>query len=114
MQQPHFTLFAHLISYDTKEMLVRNGFPNAVLIFRKHKLGTVTEVMYENCFYEVLDPEAAEVSPRLTSDHFNRRAVAISSVDLSLETKLPNGVMIYGDKQAVQKIAVLLDEFPTI
>ena len=114
VQQPHLTLFAHLISHDTKKVLLRNDSPNAVLTPRKHRLGTVTEVIYENCFPAVLNPETAEVPPRFTSDHFNRLAIAISSVNPSLKTKLANGVMIYGDKQDVQRIAVLVDGFPTI
>ena len=114
VQQPHFTFFAHLINNDTKKVLVRNDFPNAVLILKEHRLGTVTEVIYKNCFQVVLDPKATEVQPRLTSDHFNRRAVAISSVDQSLETKLPNSVMIYSDEKAVPRISALVDKFPTI
>ena len=70
--------------------------------------------MYKNCFQAVLDSETAEVSPRLTSDPFNRRAVVISSVDQFLETKFPNGITIYGDEQAVQRIAELVEQFSTI
>ncbi len=101
MQQPHFVLFAHLISHDMKKVLVCNDSTNAVLISRRDSLGTVTKVIYKNYFQPVLDPEAAEVPFRLTSDHFNRCSVAIPSVDPSLEMKLPNGVTIYGDEQAV-------------
>ncbi len=57
--------------------------------------------MYENCFQVTFDPKATEVLTRLTSDHFNRCAVTISLVSPSLETKLPNGIIIYGDEQAV-------------
>lgn len=114
MQQPHLTLFAHLISHGTRKVLLRNDSPNAVLIPRKHRLGTVTEVRYENYFQAVLNPEAAEVPPKLASDQFNCRAVAISSVDPSLETKLPNGIMIYGDEQAVRRISALVADFPTV
>ncbi len=84
-----------------KKVLVSNDSPNDVLIARKDSLGTVTKVMYKNYFQPVLAPEAAEVSFRLTSNHFNRCAVAIPLVDPSLEMKLPNGVTIYGDEQAV-------------
>ncbi len=95
-------------------MLVRNDSPNAVLILRRHRLGTVTEVMDKNCFQAVLDLEAAGVPPKLISDHFNCRLVAISSADPSLETKLPNGVMIYGEEKAVQRIVSLVDKLTTI
>lgn len=101
VQQPHLTLLAHLISHGTRKVLVCNDSPNAVLIPRKHRLGTVTEVIYENCFQAVFDPEAAEVPPKLASDQFNCHTVASSLVDPSLETKWPNGIMIYDDKQAV-------------
>lgn len=67
--------------------------------------------MYENYFQVVLDLEAVELPPKLVSDQFNCRAVAIPLVNPSLEIKLPNSIMIYGDKYAVWRIFALVAEF---
>lgn len=97
-----------------RKVLVCNDSPNVVLIPKKYRLGTVTKVIYKNCFQVVLNPETAKVPPKLALDQFNCRVVAISSVVPSLETKLPNGIMIYGDKQAVRRISTLVADFPIV
>lgn len=114
VQKLHLTLFAHLIGHGTGKVLISNDYPNAVLIPRKYRLGTVTEVMYENCFQAVFDLEAAKIAPKLASDQFNYCAVAISSVNPSLKTKLPNGIMIYSNKQAVRRISALVANFSIV
>ena len=95
-------------------MPICNDSPNIVLIFRKHRLGTVTKVLYENYFQVVHNLEVAKVPSRLIFDQFNYRAIAISSVNLYLKIKLLNSIMIYGDKQAVYKIVTLVVKFQTV
>lgn len=42
-----------------------------------------------------------KVLPKLALDQFNCCVVAISLIKLFLKTKLPNGIIIYSNKQAV-------------
>lgn len=41
-------------------------------------------------------------------------SVIILLANVGLETELPNGIKIYRDKQAVEKITHLVNEYPSI
>lgn len=55
---------------------------------------------YNYYFQVVFNLKTAEILPRLTPDQFNCCVVIISLIKPSLETKLPNSIIIYDDKQA--------------
>lgn len=40
--------------------------------------------------------------------------IRVSAVDPSLKTKLPNGVQVYGNQVAVEKLSCLVFEFASI
>lgn len=54
MQQSHFTLFAHLISHDTRKMLVWNDFSNAILIPRNTNLVLSSKLYMRIVFKQFL------------------------------------------------------------
>lgn len=112
--QAHLTLYAHLVDHSTSKVLVRNDADHPVQIPRHHKLGCVTELPYESCFAASVGHEAAS-SPPISLPLFHERSgITIPPNGTSLETELPNGIKIYGDKDAVEQITRLVNEYPSI
>lgn len=114
LTQAYLTLFSHLVDHTTGGVLVRNESQRTVRLPRKQKLGLVTEVFYENCFQAGLDLDTTEMPPKANPLHESRQGIRVSAVDPSLETKLPNGVRVYGDRVAVEKLSSLVAEFASI
>lgn len=49
--QPSLTLFAHIMHYETKKILVRNTFDRPFRISRCQRIGHVINIWYNNCFF---------------------------------------------------------------
>ncbi len=115
--QANLTLFAHLVNHETSRVLVRNDSSQAVRIPRRHRLGHVVNIAYNNCFqvansHSVRD---AATSPPSSQHLPNPNASScFSPDDSSLEKVLNNGVKVYGDATAVRQIAEFVAEYPTI
>lgn len=92
-------------------MLVRNESHCTILLPRRQRLGTLTEVLYDNCFQVTLDPELAEHPPTAPR---HQAGIKVPAPEPGLETRLANGIRVYGDPLEVQKIADLVDKFPSI
>lgn len=60
-QQPKLSLFAHLISHNTKDILVLNESDLSVQILYKLKLGMVTKIPFDNCFNATIETNLAIV-----------------------------------------------------
>lgn len=67
-QQPKLSLFDHLVTHDTKGILVQNKSNSPVQIPRKLKLGMVTEVPLDDCFNATIETDSAVVPPSNPSE----------------------------------------------
>lgn len=79
------------------DVLVCNESQCAVRLPLKQKLGLITKVFYENYFQAGLDLDTAKMLPKATPLYESHQEIKVSTVDPSLETKLLNGVRVYGD-----------------
>ncbi len=109
--QANLTLFAHLVDHETSRVLVRNDSSQAVRIPRRHRLGHVVDIAYNDCF-QVADSHSvrdAATSP-LSSQHLPNPDASSCFLpdDSSLETVLNNAVKGYRDATAVRQIAELV------
>lgn len=111
--RPNITLFAHLLDYSTTEVLVRNNYNKSVQIPCSFRLGAATEVFYKNCFQAELDQSHAAYLPTF-AEGFRSQQVKVSAVEPSLETRLPNGIMVYGPHKVISLFQSLVDKFPSI
>ena len=114
--QPNLTLFTHIINHYTSKILVRNAFDQPLHISHWHKLGHLINTAYDNCFFTkkrtAIDLATFSPSSQSLSD-FSARP-PLCQIDSLLETVLDNGVKVYGDAAAVEQIAELVVEYPTI
>lgn len=114
--QANLTLFTHLVDHETSKVLVRNDSSQTIWVLRRHKLGHIVDIAYDNYFlanaHSVRD---AATSPP-SSQHLLNSDTSSSFLpnDSSLERILSNGVKVYKDTAAVRQIAELMDEYPTI
>ena len=61
-----------------------------------------------------MDHDAASTPPTSPFLFHERSGITIPPADTCLEIELPNGIKIYGNRQAVEKITCLTDEYPLI
>lgn len=83
-------------------------------ILRRHRLGCITKVPFENCFATSVDRDAASTPPTSPLLFHEWNGITILVADINLDTKLPNGIKIYSNKQAIEKIIRLVNEYPSI
>ena len=176
IQQANITLYAHIVDSKLHSVLAKNESNHTVQIPRKHRLGTVSELDYENVFFtEHFNDTAESATPakeRLRkapstqkSTNWIKKAATIATVAafsisatmnsllpktdggiselgkrpsieeipmqalnlptapslnpsantlLAKETRLDNGVMVYGDAQATTALSDLVAEFPQV
>ena len=114
--QTNLTLFTHLVDHQTSKVLVRNTTRDTLRILHRHKLGHLIDIAYENRFladtHSVCDAATSPPSSQHLSNH--DAGSSLLPTDASLETVLSNGFRVYGDSTAVEQIAELVAEYPTI
>lgn len=114
--QANFTLFTHLVNYETLKILIRNEFSQTIQVSRRHKLGYMINIAYKNCFFaNVHSVRNATTSPP-SSQHLSKpNAVSfLLPNNSSLKTVLSNGIKVYRDITAVRQIVDLVAEYPII
>ena len=72
------------------------------------------EIPFKNCFATSVDHDAASTPPTSPLLFHERNGITIPLADAGLEIGLPNGIKIYGDSQAVEKITHLINKYPLI
>ena len=92
---------------------MRNNANHAIKIPTHHRLGCVTKLPYENCFATSADLNVASTPPTSPTIFHDRNGISIPPTR-DLEIELPNGIKIYGDKEAVDAITCLVNEYPLI
>ena len=112
--QEHLTLYSHLLNHTSSKILVRNNADRLIQISQSHRLGYITEIPFENCFPNSVDHDTASTSPTSSLLFYEWNGITILPADTGLETELPNGIKIYSDRQAIEKITRLIDEYSSI
>ena len=72
------------------------------------------EIFFQNCFATSMDHDAAASPPTSPLLFHEWNDITIPLADAGLETELPNGIKIYSNSQAVEKIIHLINEYPSI
>lgn len=113
---PNLTLFTHIVDHQTSKILVRNASDQPLRIPRRYKLGHLIDIAYDNCFFakDQAAINSATFPPSLQSILDLSAGPPLCQTDSSLETVLDNGIKVYGDAVAVEQIAELVAEYPTI
>ena len=127
--QANFTLFAHLVDHIMTGVLVRNEIDSLIQVSRKLKLGNVLEMDYEKCFQASIEPDFAMTIPKASKEYpskefleslkeipnSSRKTLNDTSAFFSRrETRLFNGVMVYGNDLKIQALSTLIVDFPEI
>ena len=114
--QPNLMLFTPIIDHQTSRILIRNTSDQSLRIPCCHKLGHLIDIAYDNCFFTderaAIDSATFPLSLQPLSEF--SAGPPLFPTDSSLETVLDNGVKVYGDAAAVEQIAELVAEYPTI
>ncbi len=111
--QQHLTLYSHLLNHTSNKVLVCNNAGHAIKIPLHYRSGYVTELPYESCFATSADIDMASTPPTSPTIFHDRNGISIPPAG-DMETELPNGIKIYGDKEAVDAITRLMDNYPSI
>ena len=112
--QEYLMLYSHLLNHTSSRILVRNDINRSIQIPRSHRLGYITEILFENCFATSVDHDSAS-SPPISPILFHEwSGITILPANTGLKTELSNGIKIYGDRQAVEKITRLVNKYPSI
>ena len=114
--QANLTLYAHIMDYETSRILVKNASDWPLHVPRRHKLGHLLDMTYNNYF--LIDTQsaynAASVPPSSHSFSDLSAGPALPPADASIETVLENGIRVFGDASIVQQISNLVAEYPSI
>lgn len=111
--QQQLTLYSYLLTHSSIKVVVQNNADHAVKVPLYYWLGYIIELPYKSCFATSADLDIASTPPTSLAIFHDRRDISIPP-DGDLETELPNGIKIYGDKEAVDAIMQLVDEYPSI
>lgn len=117
--QANIVLFSHLVDYTLSGVLARNETDSPIQVPRKLRLGNVLEMEYENCFQTSIEADFATVRPSSKSSDLKMPGKSLPPDSRSWntgaqETRLPNGVMVYGDPQVTRALSDLVAEFPQV
>lgn len=111
--QQNLTLYSHFLNHSSTKVLIYNNTNHVVKIPLHHRLGCVTKLPYKSCFATSVDLDVASTTPTLLVIFYDRNGISIFPAK-ELETELPNGIKIYGNKEAVDIIMQLVNEYSSI
>lgn len=114
--QTNLTLFAHIIHHETTKVLIRNTSDRPLRILRCQRLGHVVDIRYDNCFLADAEPafNLATVPPKAAPFFEHELSCTPTPTDPAMETRLKNGMRVYGDEHAVTLLAQLIVKYPSI
>ena len=114
--QANLTLYSDIMDHKTSKILVKNASDLPLRVPRRHKLGHLLDMIYNNCF--LIDTEsaysAAFVPPSSHPFSVLGAKPTLPPTNASMETVLENGIKVFGDADAVRQISDLVAEYPSI
>ena len=114
--QANLIFYSHIMDYETPKILVKNASDRPLCVPRRHKLGHLLDMAYENCF--LIDTQSAynvaSVPPSSHSFSNLSAGPTLPPTDASMETVLKNGIRMYRDASAVKQISYLVIEYSSI
>ena len=116
IKQHNLSLYAHLVDHELTGILAKNDSDRPIQISRKFHLGSVEELDYEHCFQINMERELAKVPPMKTMKTVSAKVPSFRPEILTFtkmlnEIKLLNGVMVYGNEEAVKAFINLVEAF---
>lgn len=103
-------LYNHIVNHEASKLLVNNPSDRPVYISRRHKLGHLFDIAYDNCFFVDTHFLHDSTTFLLSLQSFSDLSIgsSLSLVDFLMETVLDNGIKIYGDMAAVKQIGTAI------
>lgn len=116
-------VYTHLVDTNFNFVTVRNDRTSPLVIPRHHRVGSVVEYEAEEGYpvdveNHSLAAKADPIKDPMVADFTNllnpKSVIGKVEVDPSLETKLPNGITIYGKSEYVEAMRRISEENPRI
>lgn len=100
---PHsyLTPFLHILNDLIRRVLVRNALHQPVFLSHCQRLGTLTEVSYDNCFQVALSLELTKHPPTIPN---HQSEIRVPTLKPGLKTRLANEIRVYEELLTIQKI----------
>lgn len=111
--QQYLTLYSYLFDHISTKVLVCNDIGYTIKIPLHHQLGCVTKLPYKSYFATSINLDVVSkplISPTIFHDY---NGISIPSAE-DMETELLNSIKIYRDKEAVDMITRLIDDYLSI
>lgn len=114
--QANLTLFAHIIEYEITKVLVRNTSNCPLRISCRQRVDYAIEICYNNYFFAKAEfvLHAVTISSKASLFFEHESSYILIPTNLFIETRLNNGVRLYGDEQAVVLRTHLIAKYLTI
>ena len=114
--QANLTLYSHIMNYEISKIIVKNASDLLFCVPRRHKLGHLLDMTYDNCFF--IDTKsaysAASIPPSSHPFSVLGAEPTLPLTDTSMETVLENGIKVFGDVDVVRQISDLVAEYLSI
>lgn len=106
-------LYSHLLNHTNTKTLIHNNVDYIIKIPMHHWLDCVTKLFYKSCFITLADLDATSTSSNLPIIFYDCNGISIPIAG-NLKTELLNNIKIYGNKETVDSITCLVNEYPSI
>ena len=123
------SLYTHLVDDSFHSVMARNDTDKSVVIPKHLRLGTVSEIDYDNCYLAALEEEQdlamvpasedsawydKEMAATIRSQKASTRQPPLAKSPAADETKLSNGVTIYGSARATEGFRRVVESHPQL
>lgn len=111
--QQHFLLYSYLFDHTNTKIFVHNNADHVIKILTHHRLSYVIKLPDKSSFVTSTNLNAASIPRILPTIFHDHNGISIPPAK-DLEMEFPNGIKIYRDKEVVDKITRLVNEFFSI
>ncbi|KAL1981340.1 hypothetical protein VTN96DRAFT_2781 [Rasamsonia emersonii] len=103
-------LYNHVVDSNFSFVIARNDEDAPVTFARHERIGTLEDATFTTAYQ--VSPDAANLA-RLAAEPapFERPNISVPSAPLHLETKLPNGITVYGDHITVAALKQVVEAY---
>ena len=115
------SIYAHVVDCNMTHVQVHNGSNNAFTLPTNTRLGILIEYDADGCY--LIDSDTYGIAGASSHDGCNRYLDSISLIRAStnnvvnadsMETKLPNGITIYGSEEDREQLTKVVNEIPDL